>query len=223
MELEEEWRPVKGYEDIFEVSNLGRIRSVERVVKAGKYGTKFVKSRILKLEMNKKGYLMTRATRKYGCKRLVVHRFVAEAFIPNPNNYPIVNHKDERKDNNVVTNLEWCTHSYNTLYGTCQQRRAIHRQRTVEMIDMKTHEVIKVFSSMKRAEEETHTPAKQISHVCRGYDKSARGYFWRYANESQGVRLYRTGNQFRLEGKSENRNRGRTEPSWIAGREGGVT
>jgi hypothetical protein len=172
------------YEDVFEVSNLGRIRSVERIVKAGKYGTKLVKSKIRKLERNEKGYLMTRAPRYYGCKRLVVHRLVAEAFIPNPNNYPIVNHKDERKDNNVVTNLEWCTYSYNALYGNCQQKRAIHRQRAVEMIDMKTHEVIKVFSSIKSAEEETHTPVKQISNVCRGRDKSARGYCWRYANES---------------------------------------
>ena len=193
------------------VNEFGEVFSKKRKMKKRKTGT------------DKQGYETVSLWNNGKTRLLKVHRIVAEAFIPNPNNYPIVNHKDERKDNNVVTNLEWCTHSYNTLYGTCQQRRAIHRQRTVEMIDMKTHEVIKVFSSMKRAEEETHTPAKQISHVCRGYDKSARGYFWRYANESQGVRLYRTGNQFRLEGKSENRNRGRTEPSWIAGREGGVT
>lgn len=183
MEIEEEWRPVKGYEDILEVSNLGRIRSITRTVRAGLYGKKFIQGKILRLERNHNGYLMTRATRKYGKKRLVVHRLVAEAFIPNPNNYPIVNHKDERKDNNVVTNLEWCSYSYNVLYGTCQQRRSKHQEKAVEMIDKETHEVIKVFSSMKSAEEETYIPAKQISRVCRGYDKTARGYIWKYADE----------------------------------------
>ena len=185
MELKEEWRPVKGYENIIEVSNLGRVRSISRYEKTGNKGRKFVRGKILKCEKMAKGYIRIKPTRRLGGKRFLVHRLIAETFIPNPNNYPVVNHKDEDKSNNKVENLEWCTPRYNSKYGTCQQRRSIYRKRAVEMIDKNTKEVIEIFDSMKSAEEKTHISAKQISAVCRGYDKSARGYYWRYANGNE--------------------------------------
>ena len=182
MEIKEEWRPIKGYEGLYEVSNFGRVKSLSRKVRAGKNKIRTVNERILKPYKSKFGYLVVKSSPKNGSKHFAIHRIVAQAFIPNPNNYPDVNHKDERKDNNIVSNLEWCNHSYNALYGTCQQRLLKHKQKAVEMVDTKTNEVVRVFDSMKNAGEELNIAKEQISAVCRGIRKTAGGYSWRYAN-----------------------------------------
>ena len=105
----EEWRDIKGYEGKYQVSNLGRVRSLN-FNKTGK---------IKELSYAKRrGYLGVTLFKDKKPKTFAVHRLVAEMFIPNPNNYPQVNHKDENKLNNNVENLEWCTVLYNNCYGT---------------------------------------------------------------------------------------------------------
>lgn len=104
--MEEEWRPVKGYEGLYEVSNMGRVKSLHRS-----------QSIIMKQHMNHNGYMFL-GLRKDGTRSTkLVHRLVATAFIRNPNNYKIVNHKDGNKNNNIVDNLEWCTSSYNSKHA----------------------------------------------------------------------------------------------------------
>ena len=116
----EEWRDIVGYEDIYQVSNLGNVRSLDRIV-VRKNGSKVVyNGKMLGLTITRKGYVV--ASTKDGPK--YVHRLVAEAFIPNPDNLPQVNHKDENKANNRADNLEWCTDKYNVNYGTCKLRMA---------------------------------------------------------------------------------------------------
>lgn len=100
--MEEEWRPVKGYEGLYEVSNTGKVRSLY-----------FGKTRILSPCKNSQGYLQAVLCKDKVPKGLRVHRLVASAFIPNPNNKPEVNHIDGNKANNNVDNLEWCTREYN--------------------------------------------------------------------------------------------------------------
>ena len=113
----EYWKPVVGYEGLYEVSNWGRVKSIKRIVKSPR-GTRTVKERILNPRKDRRGYLYVILS-KYNIKKtLTVHRLVALHFIDNPNNYPYVNHKDEQKDNNVVSNLEWCDAKYNSNYGT---------------------------------------------------------------------------------------------------------
>lgn len=116
----EEWRDIPGYEGIYQVSNLGRVRSLDRKVHHWKGGFSLIKGRILTPnKQNTKGYYRVKLDNKYRA----VHRLVAMAFIPNPDNLPQVNHKDENKLNNNVNNLEWCDNKYNTNYGTSIQRQ----------------------------------------------------------------------------------------------------
>ena len=101
------WKDIKGYEGLYQVSNLGRVKSFQnhRVF-------------IRKQSHNKKGYLVLVLSKNNKNIQCRVHRLVAEAFLPNPNNYPCINHKDESRTNNTVDNLEWCTVQYNNYYGT---------------------------------------------------------------------------------------------------------
>ena len=113
----EEWKSIPGYEGLYEVSSYGRVKSLERY-KSNNGGIQLIKEKILKPHNTKKGYL----TVQFSNKIFKVHRLVAEAFIPNPDNLPMVNHKDEDKTNNNVDNLEWCTAKYNSNYGTAIER-----------------------------------------------------------------------------------------------------
>lgn len=121
--LGEEWKDIKGYEGLYQVSNLGRVRSLSRYVK---HRTIYIlKGKLLKQRTRGKGYLAVTLCKNSKLKHYYVHRLVAEAFIPNPNNLPQVNHKDENKSNNCVDNLEWCDDKYNTNYGTRNERHSM--------------------------------------------------------------------------------------------------
>ena len=104
------WKDVKNYEGLHQVSNLGEVRSLNY--------HKMKITRKMKLFKGKDGYLRINLTDGKKKKSYLVHRLVAEAFIPNPNKYLEINHKDETRDNNMVLNLEWCDRSYNNNYGT---------------------------------------------------------------------------------------------------------
>ena len=111
----EEWRDVVGYEGLYRVSSDGNIMSVNT------YSHK--KPIMMKLGKRPDGYLSVGLSKDGKTKTHTVHRIVAKAFIPNPNNYGYVNHKDENKSNNSVDNLEWCTKSYNSIYYLNQDER----------------------------------------------------------------------------------------------------
>lgn len=186
--MKEIWRPIKGYECLYEVSSLGRIKSVL----TGK-----IKAKCL----CKNGYYYCHLYKDNQRELKKVSRIVAEAFIPNPNNYPCINHKDENKKNDFVfinpdgtvdfekSNLEWCSYSYNSSYGTCSNRMiktrnnkvAKNRERPVVQYNL-NGEVICEYKSMAEAEKQTGVLAVHISRVCRGVRKSAYGYVWKYKN-----------------------------------------
>ena len=114
----EVWRDVVGYEGQYKVSSLGRVKRVphERVGRRGK-PYKLNGEKLLTQQVIRKGYLRVSLGVKWEHSFFLVHRLVAEAFIPNPNNYPQVNHKNSNKQDNCVENLEWCTNEYNYHYG----------------------------------------------------------------------------------------------------------
>lgn len=120
----EEWRLLEdvGFGGCYEVSNYGRIRTVPHDVRYSDGRTRSVPRHIKAQRISKRGYRMINIKYFGKLKTFKVHRLVAETFIPNPNNYPEVNHKDEDKSNNSVGNLEWCTHQFNSAYGTRGKR-----------------------------------------------------------------------------------------------------
>lgn len=118
----EEWRPVVGYEGLYEVSNTGQVRSVGRYYVNSLGKRFFLKGKILSLSSNGRGYLRTVLTKDKKSSSKYIHRLVAEAFILNVDGLPAVNHKNEDKSDNRVENLEWCDNEYNDNYGTRNKR-----------------------------------------------------------------------------------------------------
>ena len=162
----EYWKPVVGYEGLYEVSNWGRVKSL-----------KFGKEKILKPSKNKKtkhGYLQVALWKNGQYKRYYVHRLVAEAFIDNPNNYKEVNHKDENKTNNVVSNLEWCDRKYNQNYGTRTEKcsKKVYQY----TLDGK---FVKEWESIAECGRNGFNQGG-ICKCCNGKQKIYRGFIWRY-------------------------------------------
>lgn len=116
----EVWKDIKNYEGFYQVSNLGRVRSLERI-SVQKHR---VKERVLASTLDTYGYCLVTLRRDGKRKTHKVHRLVAEAFLSNPDNLPQINHKDECKTNNKVSNLEFCSPAYNTNYGNRNERAA---------------------------------------------------------------------------------------------------
>ena len=169
--MSEEWRDIKGYEGLYQVSNLGRVRSLNCRGHKGCIG-------ILTPRLDGKGYEMVALYKEGKARNTKVHRLVAQAFIPNPNNYPQVNHKDENKTNNDVKNLEWCTNEYNHNYGTRNERVA--KSLSKKVICITTGEI---FNSMREACRKYNISSGSMTECCQGKRKTAGGYKWEYFKE----------------------------------------
>ena len=167
----EVWRFIKDYEDIYQVSNLGNIRNV----KNGKI-RKFVK--------HKDGHLKVQLHKNGKSKDFYVHRLVAQAFINNPTNAEIVNHKDENPQNNNVENLEWCNKKYNNTYGTKVTRQSKKIKKEVYQYDLQGNFISK-YNSVREAGTSLRANKANIANCCRGLTKTAYGFVWRYTKESR--------------------------------------
>ena len=171
------YAPIKGFEGLYEVSTWGNVRSLDRWVIYKNGAKHFYKGKILKLFINK-GYIRVELSKN--CKKIkcLVHRLVAEAFIPNPDNLPLINHKDEVKDNNYPYNLEWCTHEYNNNYGTHNERIALNKSKKVYQYDLQGN-LIKEWSSVAEAGRNGFS-GSHVAECCLGKHKTHKGYIWSY-------------------------------------------
>lgn len=162
----EVWKDVVGYEGLYKVSNKGRVVSMT----TGKQ---------MRLSVHPKGYIMCGLTKNKKQMMHRVHRLVAMAFIPNPNNYPQVNHKDEIKGNNCVENLEWCTDAYNRHYGKTAERTAKAHQKQVDQYSVEG-EFIKTWEGIKTASDTLHLSSSHITDCCKGRLNKTGGFIWKY-------------------------------------------
>lgn len=184
--IEEIWKDITGFEGLYQVSNFGRIKSLDRKIKYKDGRTRVFLSKILKTGNNGHGYLIVNLSKNGKTKMFYVHRLVAETFIPNPNNLPQVNHKDENTYNNYLNNLEFCTSNYNANYG---RRNEKFTQTKIEKYGKRVEQYdlngvfIKLFKSISLASKEMKCCPEAISNCCKGKSKTSCGYIWRYADE----------------------------------------
>ena len=155
---------IEGF-DNYEVSNLGRVRNI----KSG---------RVLKPRLDKDGYLVHGLYQNNKQNQLLLHRIIATAFIDNHEEKPCVNHIDENKLNNDLSNLEWCTVRENLVHGTRMKRIAEKNFKKVIQLDLNDN-VLNEFESIKQAGQETGVFATSISACCNGRIKSSGGFKWR--------------------------------------------
>ena len=172
--MEEIWKDIQGYEGKYQVSNLGRVKSLN-YHRTGKEG-------FIKMYDNNHGYLRV----SLNGKTFSVHRLVSHAFIDNPNNLPQVNHIDENKYNNCVSNLEWCDSKYNNNYGTHIQRSLLtriirNRKTSPKKIDQYSLDgkFIKTWNSGIELAKNMFNNSN-ICRCCNGQRKTSKGYIWKY-------------------------------------------
>lgn len=173
----EVWKPIEGYEGLYEVSDYGRIKSLERYMN-NKGKPQIVKEKILKQSTINSGYKRVELSKDGNRKPFLVHRLVALAFVPNPDNKPHVNHIDENKVNNCSENLEWVTLKENNNYGEHNHKAAIARGLHIGIFD-KQGNCIKEFNSMSEASRNTGINYASIHDCVKGKQKHAGGYIWK--------------------------------------------
>lgn len=180
------WKDIEGYEGLYQVSSYGRVRSADRIIEYNDGRKGLFKWRIKKTSKDSYGYLFCSLSKNSKLKVTKVHRLVAEAFILNPNHLPQINHKDEDKTNNHVSNLEWCDGKYNANYGTRNKRSAEKRlnspklSKPVLQLDISTGQVISEYSSAREASRQLNINPGGISACCRGKCKTYKGFRWKY-------------------------------------------
>ena len=200
----EEWKEIAGYDGLYSVSNYGNVK------KRGYTGRRkrYYPERLVSQRKDTDGYCIVTLYNKDGQRKdWKVHRLVAIAFIPNPNNYPQVNHKNEIKDCNYVGNLEWCTAQYNANYGSRPYKLSVWQKGkpnpsaqgsrnyfygkhftgkdsyTAKRVSQytRTGEYIRSFDCMREAAESVGVTGGAISMCCRKVRETAAGYIWKYA------------------------------------------
>lgn len=178
--MEEVWKDIEGYEGLYQISNLGRVKSLPKLHKFV-HGYYLTKEKILSPRVcgTQREYLAVVLHKNEKNKQYKIHRLVAMAFIPNPCGYNEINHKDENKGNNMVDNLEWCTRSYNVNYGS-----RIEKQRKTLIKPVAAYDAIgnfvQSFDSLAEAALFANVDGSNISRACKKEGRLSGGYMWKY-------------------------------------------
>ena len=156
------WKDIPEYEGKYQASSFGRIRSI-------------ASSKIMSSNRSDSDYIVVNLYKNKKRKTFLVHRLIAKTFIPNPNNLPIVNHKNENKQDNRVCNLEWCSTSYNSSYGSRKKKQAEKLGKRVMCV-----ETGKVYMSIGLAGKSVNKPYQDISRACKSEKRTCAGYHWKF-------------------------------------------
>ena len=180
--MSEVWKEIPGFEGLYQVSNLGRVKSLPRQRKGRGKGFRTTPEKVL-TPIRVGDYLGVQLCDLERVEKRYVHRLVAQSFLENMEGKREVNHIDEDKANNRVSNLEWCDHRYNINYGTTKERISIahkNRVRTTRVLQIKDDIVIATFNTAAEAERQTGVDASAIRKVCLNRPKfiTAGGYKW---------------------------------------------
>lgn len=175
--MEEIFKDIEGFEGLYQISNLGRVKSINY--------NKTRKEKILKYRKHRYGYLMVVLFKDGKRKEILVHRLVAQAFLPNPDNLPQVNHKDENKTNNCVENLEFCDAKYNSNYGTRNERVAKSLTGVYNTKKSKPVMCIEtgvIYPSTNEVQRQLGFSRGNISQCCNGKKNTSYKYHWKYVD-----------------------------------------
>ena len=187
--MEEIWKDIQGYEGLYQISNLGNVKTLHYGQKVHNHNWESTPSRLLKQKTSTSGYQRVELYKKDSRKCFYVHRLVAIAFLENPENKPQINHKDGNKFNNCIDNLEWATSSENlkhahqtglkpsSMKGVTGHKS--HKARTILQYDLNGN-FVNIWYSMVEAANSLGTRSTTISSCVRGKHKTSYGYIWRY-------------------------------------------
>lgn len=173
--MQEIWKDIQGYEGFYQVSNTGKVKSFRQ-------STNFhnQSSHLLKPTIANNGYCQVTLYKENKSRhKFTVHRLVAEAFIPNPDNLPCINHIDENKLNNNINNLEWCTYSYNNAYGTARIRSAEKISKPINQFTL-DGTWIASYLSATLASRLLNLNKTNILDCCNHRSDTAYGYKWEF-------------------------------------------
>lgn len=176
-DYKEQWKDIAGYEGLYQVSNLGNIKSLARY-KKNRGVMQEVKEKILKQTPDMVGYVKVHLSKEGKSKCFCVHKLVALAFVPNVENKPHINHIDENKSNNRADNLEWCTATENNNYGMHNKKISLTKGTRVQAFD-KNGNLVMEFHSISEASRQTGINQSSISSCVAGEYKQAGGYVWK--------------------------------------------
>lgn len=181
--MKEIWNPVKGYEGLYEVSNYGRVKRVAHSYISKRGITEQLKERALKNHKYPNGYEYVVLSKNTEVHTRLVHRLVADAFIPNPNNYPVVDHINAKQNDNRACNLRWCTPSMNSRNPLTYQKQFTSHGTEVDMLSL-SGEYIRSFVTISQAAREMGVSFSAISKCVTGESNTSAGYKWRYKDEN---------------------------------------
>jgi len=190
---QEIWKDIFGYEGLYQVSTYGRIRSCEKVIDYIRYGVKLKrkrKSEILKQGVNSDGYRTCILSKNGRPHPRLSHRYVAEAFIPNPLNKETVNHKDKNRANNHVDNLEWNTRKENSIHAWVGRKMNMEQQKRMVSLIVKpvicfdlSGKFVKEYESIASAARNVNRTKESIGNAVRKVSKTSAGYIWEFKNK----------------------------------------